>query len=332
LPPEIEEAVEAEIEQVETATDDVDASNEAEQSTTEESSPSNDGKKPEGESTLSVVRDVVGKSKEKPAEASSAEGVDAGEKPGAKTPKEPDNENYSDVPFNKHPRFKHLLGDLKEARTDAQRYKNVETFIDNLGLSADEAASTLKIGGLIKTDPVAAWKELLPIVQKVAIAAGEMLPDDLKQQVAEGKMPREAAIEISRSRAALATTNARTEWQQQRSQEQQAVQARQANLDAVSTWESERRARDPNFDAKMPALQKEVAWLQAKEGRPNNPAGIRAQLQKAYEAVVPTTQAPAQRPQAKRPVTGGQVAGNVQPEINSTLDVVRAVRARRAAA
>lgn len=330
MPPEIEEA--AEVEKTEVATDDVVASPEAEQTTPAESSPANDGKKPEGDSTLSVVRDVVGKSKDKPAEASSAESVEAGEQPGGKAPKEPDNENYSDVPFNKHPRFKHLLGELKETRTDAQRYRNVETFLDNVGLDPEEAASTLRIGGLIKTDPVAAWKELLPIVQKVAIAAGELLPDDLKQQVAEGKMPREAAIEISRSRAQVSTVTAKTEWDAKRAQERQAAQVAQANQDAVHTWETERRARDPNFDAKLPALQKEIAWLQTKEGRPKDPAGIRAQLQKAYEAVVPTAQAATPRPQAKRPVTGGRVAGNVQPEVSSTLDAIRAVTARRAAA
>lgn len=329
MPPEIEEVAEAET--VETTTDDVVASNEAEQTTPAESSPATDDKKPEGESTLSVVRDVVGKSKEKPAEASSAEGVDAGEKPGAKQPKEPDNENYTDVPFHKHPRFKEVLGKLKTSEADAQRYHNVVGYLDNVGLDAQEAADTLRIGGLIKTDPVAAWKELLPIVQKVAVAAGEMLPDDLKQQVAEGKLPREAAIEISRSRAQVGSMQARSNWEQQRSQERQQSEARQANLGAVSSWEAERRVKDPNFEAKLPALRKEVERLQSMGWKPTTPDAIKAQLQQAYQAVVPPAAA-APSPQAKRPVTGGQVAGNVQPEVSSTLDAIRAVTARRAAA
>lgn len=326
MPPEIEEVVEAET--VETTTDDVDAGTPAEQSTPAESSTATDGKKPEAEGTLSVVRDVVDKSRVKAEVASSAEVVEPGKEPGAKTPKEPDNENYTDVPFHKHPRFKEVLGKLKTLEPDAQRYRNVQTFIDNVGLSAEEAASTLKIGGLIKTDPVAAWKELLPIVQKVAIAAGEMLPDDLKQQVAEGKMPREAAIEVSRSRAQVSTVTARTQWEAERLQERQATEARTAIQGAVTSWESERRARDPNFDAKLPAIQKEVLWLQAKDGRPNTAEGVKAQLQKAYEAAVPPAQA-APRRQSVRPVTGGQVNGNVQPEIKSTRDAIDAVLARR---
>jgi hypothetical protein len=325
LPPENDDAVE--IEKVDAVIDDVDASTPAEQSTPAESSTATDVKKPEDEGTLSVVRDVVDKSRTKPTEASSAEGVEPGKEPVAKTPKEPDNENFSDVPFNKHPRFKELLAKAKSHETDAQRYQNVQQFIDNVGLDATEAAQTLEIGGLIKTNPVEAWKRLLPIMQNVAIAAGEMLPDDLKKMVAEGKMPREAAIEVSRSRAHVSTVEARTKWEADRSQERQATEARTAIQGAVTSWESERRARDPNFDAKMPAIQKEVLWLQAKDGRPNTAEGVRAQLQKAYEAAVPPQAAAAPR-QAKRPVTGGQVS-NVQPEIKSTRDAIEAVLARR---
>lgn len=60
---------------------------------------------------LSVVRDVVDKSRPAPETASSAEGVETGTKD--KAAKEPDNENFSDVPFSKHPRFKELLAERR---------------------------------------------------------------------------------------------------------------------------------------------------------------------------------------------------------------------------
>jgi hypothetical protein len=329
MPPETEVTDELEDELVQN--DDVDASKEAEQSTQAESSTAEDVSKPEDKDTLSVVRDVVGKDREKSEAASSADSDEAGEKPGAKaTTKEPDNENYSDVPFHKHPRFQDLLGRVKTLEPDAQRYKNVETFISEQGLDANEAADTLRIAGLAKTNPAAAWKELLPWVQKVAEAAGELLPADLKQMIDEGKMTPEAAIEVSRSRAQVKSTEALTAFNRQREETRQHENARTAILGAAETWESERRSRDPNFTAKLPAIQKEVLWLQAKEGKPNTPEGVRAQLQKAYEAVA-TVAAPAPRQrQAVRPVTGGQVNGNVRPEVTNTMDVVKQVMARRA--
>lgn len=340
MPPELENDA-AEIDQVDpidATQDGADASQRAEQSATADSSAATDVSKPEGEETLSVVRDVVDGKTPKPAAASSADGAEDGQQPGAKAtkePKEPDNENYTDVPFNKHPRFQEVLGKLKTAEVDAQRYRNVETFIQDQGLGPDEAANLLVIGGLIKTNPAEAWKQMQPVVQKVLIAAGELLPEDLKQMVSAGTMTPEAALEVSRSRAAVASTQARTQFDRQRHESRQQADLHTAIQGTVSSWQAERRSRDPNFEAKLPALQREIAWLQAREGRPNAPEGVRAQLQKAYDAVSATYTPPAsarQRKPAIRPVTGGQAAsGNARPEINDTLDVVQQVIGRRAA-
>lgn len=311
--------------------DAADASKEAEQSADANSSTATDAKTAEKD-TLSVVRDVVDARAEQSA-ASSADSAEAGQKPGAAAPKEPDNENYTDVPFHKHPRFQHVVSELKTARIDQQRYQNVENFLQEQGLSGDEAAGLLRIGGLIKTNPAEAWKEMKPVVEKVLIAAGELLPADLKAMVDRGEMKPEVALEVSRSRAAVQSTEARVQFDRQRQESRQQSDARNAILGTVSSWEAERKLRDPNFDAKQPALQREIAWLQTKEGRPNTPEGVRAQLQKAYDTVSAAHVAPApvrqQRP-AIRPVTGGQVNGSVRPEIKSTLDAVNAVVARRA--
>jgi hypothetical protein len=316
---------------VETATDAADASKEVEQSADANSSTATDVSKAEGKDTLSIVRDVVDGTA-KPEAASSADSAEAG-KPGAASPKEPDNENFSDVPFHKHPRFQHVVSELKTARVDQERYRNVENFLSEQGLSGNEAADLLVIGGLIKTNPAEAWKQMKPVVEKVLIAAGELLPADLKSMVEKGEMKPEVALEVSRSRAAVQSTNNRVEFDRQRNESRQQIEARNAILGTVSSWEAERKQRDPNFDAKQPALQREIAWLQTKDGRPNTPEGVRQQLQKAYDTVSAAFVAPApvrqQRP-AIRPVTGGQVNGSVRPEIKSTLDAVNAVVARRA--
>jgi len=298
-----------------------------------ESSTAEDASKPAEESALSIVRDVVGKKTDTEAAASSAEGEDAAPKAGSAPTKEPDNENFSDVPFHKHKRFQELLSAKKSFETDAQRYRNVQTFIDEQGLSAEEAADLLVIGGLMKTNPAAAWERMKPVVQKVAAAAGEVLPDELKQMVANGEMTREAALEVSRSRARLQSVEARTQFDQQRAQQRAQVEAVSAIQTTVASWEADRKIRDPNFDAKMPAIEREVAWLMTKEGRPNSPEGVRAQLQKAYDTVSAAFKAPVptrQKP-AIVPVVGGQKTGNVRPEIESTQDVIKDVLARRRA-
>jgi hypothetical protein len=284
-----------------------------------------------GESDLlSVVRDVVKDRKEEPKPAaSSADGEeDEGSKEGAA--KKPDDENYSDVPFNKHPRFQQLLRENKVHKQDAERYHNVVGFLQTAGLSDGEAADGLQIMGLAKTNPAEAWKQIKPWVQKLLVASGEVLPGDLRQRVTNGELSQEAAMEVSRARATVESTKAAQSFREQQEQRSQQTSLANGIRGAAHSWEQDRRMKDPNFDAKYEPLMKEVAWLIQKEGKPNTPEGVKDQLKRAYKTVndtfaPPAPAAPARKP-AVRPITGGQVAGNQRPSEMSTLDIIRANR------
>ena len=284
----------------------------------------------EDKSMLDVVRDVVDKSKAKSEPASPAEGEDDGDQ-GDKQTKKQDDENYEDVPFHKHPRFQHLLRKSKTFEQDAIRYQNVQNFLDQNGLSSEEASDALVTASLAKTNPAECWRQIKPWVQNLLIAAGEVLPDDLQKRVEAGEMTAAAALEVSRSNAAVQSMRAAQSFREQQNERSQQREAASAVTGAAQSWEAERRARDPNFDAKVEPLMKEVAWLQAKEGKPSTPEGVKEQLQKAYKAVNAAfvapkpAPAPAARP-AVKPVTGGAVAGKAQPATMSTLDIVRANR------
>ncbi|QDP64095.1 MAG: hypothetical protein Unbinned2301contig1004_21 [Prokaryotic dsDNA virus sp.] len=310
--------------------DEAGVSNDTELPATAETSTATDDNTSEGEDTLSLIRDAVTE-KEDPTEASSAEGEEDGQETGEDDPNEQDDENYSDVPFNKHPRFQKLLAERKTFQADAQRYQNVQTFLDEQGLGAEETAELLTLGGLMKRNPAEAWQRMKPTIQKLLVAAGEVLPEDLQSRVQNGEMSRDAAMDVSRSRMRVQSTERNQTWEQQRAQSRQQQDRAAAITTAVSTWEQDRRTKDPNFDAKMPALQKEIAWLHTTEGKPNTPEGVKAQLKKAYDAVAaaaPAPAAPSQRRQPIAPVRGGQVAGNARTEPTSTLDIIRAARNR----
>lgn len=281
----------------------------------------------DGPDLLDIVRDVVDK-RPKAETASPAEGEDTGDK-GQIDDKKDDDEDYSDVPFSKHPRFKKLIAQRNELRVDATRYRNVQAFLDTNGLSADEAGDILVIGALAKTNPAEAWQRVKPWVQKLLVAAGEVLPEDVQQRVQAGEISHEAALELTRARAAAQSMQAAQSFREQQEAARRQREASNSILGAASAWEEDRRLKDPNFSAKQEPLMREIAWLQAKEGRPTTPEGVRDQLQRAYKAVnaafVPPQPKPAPRP-AVRPVTGGQVAGNQQPSQMTTLDIVRANR------
>lgn len=287
---------------------------------------------------ISIVRDVVDRREPAPAAAApSAESEEAGEAVGDPAPaKAADDENFSDVPFNQHPRFKQLVRQRNEFRVDAERYNNVQTYIDQQGLSAEEAADGLLIMGLMKTDPAKAWEMLKPRVQTLLVAAGEVLPDDLKARVDRGELTRDGALEISRSRAALKSHEVRQTFQAQQSQRSETTAVQQAIKSTVDTWQQERQLKDPNFSAKLPRVMEKIAFLHATEGRPTDVDGTKRQLKQAYDAVnkeMSTLVPPARQPQRKPPVApvrGGQVAGTVRSEGGSTLDIIRANRRQSA--
>jgi hypothetical protein len=278
-----------------------------------------------------IVKDVVAKRKPDPA-ASSATVEDPAAQPRERQPaKEPDNEAFTDVPFNKHPRFQALLHERNEFKTDAVRYRNVQNFLDTQGLTAEEAADMLVMGGLMKVNPLEAWKRMQPTLKKLLVAAGEVLPEDLKGLVTAGEMSRDAALEVSRARAATQAVEFQRSFDQQQADRRAQLDKRSARVNAAQSWEDDRRRRDPNFDAKLPAILKEVVWLQSQEGIPEEPQKVQDQLRRAYESVNKagsTARAPARRP-AMTPVNGGQVAGDARPAPKSTMEIIQAELAKR---
>lgn len=283
----------------------------------------------EDDGLLSVVRDVVDASRKPDDQAASPAEGEEGQVQDDGGAKQQDDEDFSDVPFHKHPRFQQLLRKSKAHEQDAVRYRNVQGFMDENGLAAEEAADLLVIGGLMKTNPIEAWKRMKPTIQKLLIAAGEVLPDDLRDRVQKGELAQDAALEVSRSRATQQSVQATRSFEERRRTQQTEQQAVADVQQAAVDWETNRRAKDPNFEAKMPLLMKEVAYLQRIDGVPNTPAGVQAQLAKAYKAIVlpsaatPTPQAKPAPKKAITPVRGGTVAGTPTPAEQSTLDVVR---------
>ena len=287
------------------------------------------------EDLLSVAREVISGKVKTGEAASSAEASEAGSEPASQVRKEPDDVEYTDVPFHKHPRFQQVLGRMKASETDAGRYRNVTGFIESQGLSADSAAEALTIAGMMRNDPAEAWKRLQPMLSDLLVRAGEALPPELQQRVDAGQLDPAAALEISR---ATATTKSL----EQRQADERARQERQQQTDFVTSlstaadqWETDRQSKDPNFAAKRPALEREVLYLQRTEGMPTTADAVRAQLKRAYDAVnkdFRPPQPPAPRRQATRPVTGGQTAGAAatRPINGSTLDIVRQIANRAA--
>lgn len=274
---------------------------------------------------LSVVRDVV-----QDPEAASSAGDENAEDPaepatGEQVKAEKDDTDYTDVPFHKHPRFQEVLRKSKANEADANQFRQITGFLKQNHLSADEAADGLEIMALAKTSPAKALERLKPFVQTLLRAAGEVLPDDLRTQVQQGKMPEAAAREVSRSRAMLEQERATQEMAARQRQEEAVHAQATARRDAAATWEQDRRVKDPAFQSKYPLLEREVAYLQRAEGVPQTPEGVRDQLNRAYDTVNKQARvvAPATPRPAVRPVTGGTAPGTPAAQPKTMLEAMK---------
>ena len=119
-------------------------------------------------------------------------------------------DDWSDVPFNKHPRFRKLVSEKNEQRKlaeqfreDSAQYQKIVDFIGSNNLSAEDAAEGFRIMSLIKNNPGEAHEILQGHLNSVNELTGKKLPDDIQGKLDDGFLDEDAAKELSQARANL---------------------------------------------------------------------------------------------------------------------------------
>lgn len=237
------------------------------------------------------------------------------------------------LPFGKHPRFKKLVSQRNELRSEVERlkplvedYQQVQDYMKQNDLAPQEVAQAMQILTLLKTDPLKAKEALQPTLQLFASLSGEALPDDIKQKVEEGYMDEDTAKEVAALRAQSAVQKQRAQefatQQQQRQQEQYAQQSSQQLYNAVSNWEQTIAARDPDY-AKLKPLVMKATQAALAQGRPSTPEQAIALVESAYREVQDSVKALMPKRTAQRTVTStNSVSTSASPKPSSLLEAV----------
>lgn len=287
------------------------------------------------EDLLSVVQSAMEVSDDagsQPEEEIEQEGEEVFEADAESTGEQPDitedEDSFEDVPFNKHPRFQEILRQKNEYKQDAERYNNIQTFLETNKVSADEAADGLQIMALMKKDPVEALNALKPYIETLSQAAGYVLPDDIQSRVNDGYLDEDAGRELARAKAQA--QNERTQREALLQDQQQATQAAQLNDVAMSVteWENRTRSTDPDYDLKQPEIDDRVRVLVATQGRPNTTQDALAMAKQAYTEVNERHKKRyANKPQM-RTASGGNLAGTPQADPKNLMEAVQAAMAQ----
>jgi hypothetical protein len=276
-----------------------------------------------------VVRNAANKSKKgeqataTPAKANGQETATAGE---PTTGKPAD----AEPPFHKHPRWQEQLGKVRDLTTrveaaepKAQEWDKVTNFMQVNQLTPEEVAQGFQIMALIKHQPEKALEALAPFIEQMELQTGKRLPADLQTQVNDGRLDPTTAAELTRTRAQAEATKAENERLQQQRSQDLAAQSRVQIQNAVAQWETDIRARDPDYKVKERVVMAHVRAALATE-RPSTPEAalkvVEAAYKQASEDLAPIVAA--RRPTASAP-TSSQSTTRAQPVPQTLHDVVR---------
>jgi len=275
-------------------------------------------------SLLDVITDAVTPKTEGAEEPSASEGAESQPSDPADESDELSEEELAKLPFGKHPRFKKLIGERNDARTRAQeleakvtdleapadQFRKIDEFLTSSRIEPEEFVRLMQVGRLIKNDPERALSELYQVVNEVRQSIGDVLPDDLRNEIEEGRITEERARELSRTRAAQARAKEdadRIEAERRRENEARQTQDQAARIfSAVAAWEAEVQASDPDFARKEALVADRVAALNLQHGKPKSPEEAVQRARQALEDVTAHLRrlAPPKPPMKPTPASG----------------------------
>lgn len=236
-------------------------------------------------------------------------------------------------------RVKQLLDERNTAREEvdglkdkAGRFDQVVETVTRHGLTSSEVDQGFEMMGLLvkaRTDPGAAKQALEALggyVQQLQHVTGDVLPADLAQEVQQGLISEQRAKELAASRQGQQMAQRRHEQDSEAQQQRDAAQRMNDVSTAVSKWESQWQASDPDHAVKLPLVQSAIeaavssALLRGDKITAQDALKIANDAKAKVDAQLATFR-PKPKPVASAPNSGGMTAPT--PEPASMFDVVR---------
>jgi hypothetical protein len=223
--------------------------------------------------TVLAVLDEPEKSpaSDKPGEdASKQPPVDAEKPQGSTDPSDDELKQYS---LNAQTRIRELVQRRKETegelaaktqeieqfRPKAEQYDRITSFMQQNQIQPQELDNSMAITALVSSGRYAdALKAIAPIYQELLVRTGNVLSDDLKQEVDAGYITANRAIELQRERMANKNAQDRERQQNERRDAEQherfAKDRGQMYGQTATTWENAKKSSDPDWSTKQPLV------------------------------------------------------------------------------
>lgn len=222
---------------------------------------------------------------------------------------------------------KTIQTELDKARPAVESFQRLTTFVRDAGLTSEDVNTGFELMRLMKTDPVKAWEAVQPIVHELARITGNLMPDDLRQQVAEGRITEAAAAELARTRATSGLNRQAADREAERRRQDDANRAHETNVTAIageiSKWETSWSKSDPDYPLKRERVQEKIELAFQKRGAPKTPQEavvLAEECRKAVDAELKRFR-PTRTAVNDTPASGG-AAATAKPQPKNMLEAV----------
>ena len=269
-----------------------------------------------------LEEDVVVEEAETTEETEVTEPIEASEE----TPK---SEDYKDVPFNKHPRFRSLVAEKNELKettaklqNDSEQYAKITNFIEKNNLTAKDSVEGFKIMAAIRNNPDHAYKMLAHHLGNMSKVTGRSIPKDIQAKVDDGFLDEDAARELSQTRAKLARVQNQRKVDHAKNAKQHSAQQSDMLTNSLQTWGETTLAKDVDFSLKQEEFNDRVVALVNERGQPQTQADVLGLVEDAYATVNERFKARQPQPSAMKTATGGKLSGTPIVEPVSLRDAI----------
>lgn len=317
--------------QIEEQTGSSPVSEDLDQSAQAEDQQSNDKPGETEDSLLSVVQSVAQASDDETDSHAESPPADQNASSTDESPTADAAEDFSKLPFNKHPRFRELVKEKNtykaqatEYESDAKQFRDIQGFMNANGLSAQEVAQSLDMmAKLKKGDPTEAYEILRGRLDELELAIGKRLPAELEEKVDQGYIDRETAEGMFKQQMDAERRATMAQTQLDRASQNDERSRVQSMANAVSAWEQSTRSTDPDFDLKAELVKDRVRAHVASQGIPKTAEAALEISKEAYDTVTKALLRARGDKAPMRTTVGGKTNGSAAPEPKSILDVVR---------
>lgn len=172
-------------------------------------------------------------------------------------------------------RIRELVSENKSLSSEAESFKQLSNWTKESGLNQTEFITGLEVMRNMKQDPFKALEMIMPYVESLQRATGQILPDDIQEKIDTGIIDEETAAELVQSRKRAEFLQNREIQNQQATEQNNRQTQEQAHyksiLDSVTAWDKQWKSTDPDYSKKSAMVERTVTYILANEGYPADP-------------------------------------------------------------